>query len=353
MKRSFTIMGATALALAAWTPRASAADWWPIPVTAIAADKSVSHFDYVPLTKAGQKWKLCVSFQHLKDANLIAYDYGIVEEAKRLGVEVQVVTANSDSDLAAQISTIENCVAGGAQAVIVLAISVDGLNNLVEELHKKNVPVVDFLNGMSSPLVAAHAFSSPYDQGKRLGKYLADEHPKGSAPVKAIYFPGPAGAGWVIDQVKGLKEELQNSSVDLIDVKYGDATKDVQTTMIEDALETYPDLNYVLAGAPGAEAAVPIIDEKGLKGKVKIASMYFSPGVYQGLKDGKIDATQVTQDLIMGHLAVDMTTRLLEGKLQAPSIFPAGKIVTSRDVNQFDIGWVLAPPNFKPVFDVK
>ena len=67
--------------------------------------------DYTPLDKAAQKWKICVSFPHMKDAYWLAVDYGVAEEAKRQGVKMQLVEAGGYTELKKQISQIEDCVA--------------------------------------------------------------------------------------------------------------------------------------------------------------------------------------------------------------------------------------------------
>jgi protein TorT len=89
-----------------------------------------------------------VSFPHMKDAYWLAVDYGVVEEAKREGVKMTLVEAGGYTNLNKQISQIEDCVAGGAQAVIIGAISYDGLNNLAKEISGKGIPVIDVINGM-------------------------------------------------------------------------------------------------------------------------------------------------------------------------------------------------------------
>ena len=60
---------------------------------------------------------------------LEAVDYGVAEEAKQLGVQMQLLEAGGYTNLNKQISQIEDCVASGAEAVIIGAISLDGLNN--------------------------------------------------------------------------------------------------------------------------------------------------------------------------------------------------------------------------------
>ena len=47
----------------------------------------------------------------MKDAYWLAVDYGVAEEAKRLGVKMQLVEAGGYTNLNKQISQIEDCVA--------------------------------------------------------------------------------------------------------------------------------------------------------------------------------------------------------------------------------------------------
>ena len=80
---------------------AAAGSWFPykIEVWENAFDMaSPRHMiEYVPLEKASQKWKLCVSFPHMKDDYWLAVDYGAVDEAKRRGADDAVRTGRSPS----------------------------------------------------------------------------------------------------------------------------------------------------------------------------------------------------------------------------------------------------------------
>jgi protein TorT len=143
--------------------------WYPFPVEVwdppFNMDSPRKKVDYTPLETASQKWNICVSFPHMKDAYWIAVDYGVAEEAKRTGVKMTLLEAGGYTNLNKQISQIEDCVANGAQAVIIGAISFDGLNNLVKEVRSKNIPVIDVINGMSSPELSAKSLVSFGEMG--------------------------------------------------------------------------------------------------------------------------------------------------------------------------------------------
>jgi len=331
---------------------ASAADWFPLPVNSTATDGKVTQVDYVALPKATQPWDICVSFPHLKDSFWLAANYGIVEEAKRLGVRAVVLDAGGFTQLSNQISQIENCVAGGAKAAIIGAISQDGLGNLLAELKKKNIPVVDAYNGIASKDVGARSLTLPREEGWRAGRYLAEKHPKGSSPVRVAWLPGPAGAGWVELFNSGFRDAIKDSAVQIAETKYGDTGKEVQTRLIEDILQTHKDIDYVAGTAVTAEAAVPVLRARGLTSKVKVVSVYLTPGVYQGLKSKSIEASNMAPVVLVGRIAVDQAVRLIEGKDVLRDVGPIGRMYTKDDIGTLKTDTVLAPSTFKPVFKV-
>ena len=336
---------------------AHAQDWFPYEAEqvtpAFAADGKVEKISYVPLEKASQPWNICVSFPHMKDAYWLGVDYGVVEEARRLGVKLRVVEAGGYTELANQISQIEDCVAGGAQAVIIGAISYDGLNNLVSELKKQNVPVIDVINGMSSPDLAAKSLVSFRTMGAEAGRYLAAKHPSGSETVKVGWFPGPAGAGWVEAAHQGFMEAVKGSAVEVLEPRYGDTGKEAQLRLVEDVLQASPDVRYIAGTAVTAEAAQGLIRERGLVGKVDLISFYMTPGVYEGINRKFILAAPADSMVIQGRIAVDQAVRILEGKDHVKHVGPKIFVVDQDNVASVERTNILPPAGFSPVFSVQ
>jgi len=355
MKKPSGLMLATAISTVALS-HAFAADWYPYDAAKVeppfTTDGKAVDVSYVPLDKASKPWKICVSFPHMKDAYWLGVDYGVVEEAKRLGVSMNVVEAGGYTELNTQISQIEDCVANGAQAVIIGAISYDGLNNLVAETHKKNIPVIDVINGISSPDVSAKSLVSFYTMGQSAGEYLATKHPAGSAEVKVGWFPGPAGAGWVEAANKGFLDAVKGSAVKVLEPKYGDTGKEVQLKLVEDELQANPDLRYIAGTAVTAEAAQGLIRERDLQGKVDLLAFYMTPGVYDGIKRGFILAAPADSMVIQGRIAVDQAVRILEGKDYIKHVGPKIFVVDPQNVNSVPQTNILPPDDFKPVFKV-
>lgn len=331
---------------------AQAADWFPLPVNSTGADGKTTSASYVALPRAAQPWSICVSFPHLKDAFWLAANYGVAEEAKRLGVKLQVLDAGGYAQLANQISQVENCVAGGAKAVVLGAISRDGMGNLLADLKKKNIPVVDAFNGINSKDIGARVLTIPRDEGERAGRFLAAKHPKGSQPVKVAWLPGPAGAGWVELFNSGFRDGIKDSAVVIAETKYGDTGKEVQARLIEDLLQTHKDIDYIAGTAVTAEAAVPMLRARQLDSKIKVVSVYMTPAVHQGLKNKTIEASGMAPVVLVGRIAVDQAVRLLEQKEVLRDVGPIGRVYTQADIGTLNTETVLAPAGFRPVFKV-
>ncbi len=330
--------------------------WYPFPVEEhnppFDMNSPVTKVMYVPLQKADKKWNICVSFPHMKDAYWLAVDYGAAEESKALGVTMHLYEAGGYTNLAKQISQIEDCVSAGAQAVVIGAISYDGLNKTVESLHARHIPVIDVINGISSKDISAKSLVSFATMGYKAGEYIAKQHPKGSGKVKVAWFPGPPGAGWVEAGNTGFNKAIKDSDLELVATKYGDTGKEVQLKLVEDVLESNPDIGYIVGTSPTTEAAVQLLRERDLSDKVKVVSYYFTPGVYEDIKHGRVLAAPTDSAVIQARIAIDQAVRILENKPYYKHVGPEIYVIDKSNINTFDYASSLAPMGWKPVFTV-
>jgi len=112
----------------------------------------------------------------------------------------------------------------------------------------------------------------------------------------------------------GFQAAIKGSAVQVVETKYGDTGKEVQSKLVEDTLQAHPDISYIVGTAVTAEAAVPILKSRGLQNKVKVISYYYTPGVHQGIGNGSIMAAPTDSTVIQGRIAIDQAVRILEGK---------------------------------------
>jgi protein TorT len=337
-------------------PLCAQTPWYPFPVEAPAAiEDSMSRknsFNYVPLERAERKWSICVFFPHMKDAYWLAVNFGVVKEAQRLGVQMLLFEAGGYDNLHVQIDQIRESVAAGADGVVIGAISFDGLNDVVAELRNQGIPVIDVINGMSSGQVSARSLVSFEEMGYRTGKYLTNLHTTDVAPVKVAWFPGPAEAGWVKDGDKGFRRALAGSGINIVTTRYGDTGKMVQSQLLDEVLNTHPDIEYVVGTAVTAHAAVEMLRTRGLDTHIKILAYYLTPDVFRQIKRGRILAAPTDSPVIQGRIAVDQLVRILEGKPFLKQVGPRIFVIDSTNVDTFDRSTSLAPTGFRATYSV-
>ena len=302
---------------------------------------------YAPLASASKKWRICASYPHLKDSYWLSVNYGMVEEARRLGVALRVVEAGGYPNLSRQISQIQECTARNTDILVIGSVSFKGVTPTIKDIAKR-IPVVAVVNDIADDGITAKTGVSWISMGKRIGEFLARAHPQGSAPVKVAWFPGPKASGWVPFVEEGFKSALADSSAEIVVTKYGDTGKEIQLILIEEALEERPDVDYLVGSAVTAGAAVSVLRAKGLSNRIKILADYFTHAVYRGIKRGKILAAPTDFAIVQGRLGIEQAVRVLEGKLSLKHVGPAITLVDSNNVNEIGTGQSLAPATFSP-----
>lgn len=335
--------------------RAEDKPWYPFPVDALKVSRSgalvKTPLDYVPLEKSDRQWRICVSFPHMKDSYWLAVNYGLVQEASRLGVNMRLYQAGGYDRLDNQIRQIRECVRNGTDAVVIGAISLDGLNELVDELRDKGLPVIDLVNGMSSQRVSARSQVSFREMGFAAGTYIAQRHPDGRK-AKIAWFPGPRGAGWVSAGNEGFAQALSGSATEVVATRYGDTGQEAQSKLIEEVLSRHPDLDYIAGTAVTAGAALPILRAHGLENRVKVVSYYLTEEVYRGIKRGHILAAPTDSAVIQGRVAIDQSVRILQQQDFTKDAGPRIKVLDASNMKGAERLYSVAPSGFSAIYSV-
>jgi protein TorT len=316
-------------------------------------ERSEGVYNAIPKDLVSKKWKICFAVPHVSDPYWVAADFGAVTEAKRLGVDLDVYEAGGYTELSKQLNQIDDCEAAGADAIVIGAISFDGLDAKVKSLTEQGIVVIDGLNGISSDKVSARAVLNWREMGAAAGDYLA----KKGATNNVAWFPGPPGAGWAEDANSGLKDALKGSKSTVSATKYGDTSKEVQLKLLEDTLQADPNVTVIAGTAVTAEAAVA----GGYAGKKQIIADYLIPSTFDEIKKGTVTCGVSDQPVIQARMAIDMAVRLLE-KIPLDDkmgrAFPAPILVcgpgagADANIGSFIPETTFATTGFKPVFSV-
>ena len=351
----------TVIALAFGAAPAAAGDGWELDV--LVTDPQYAWDDTAKAPKSGtikakwkaldssevsKKWHLCVLFPHVKDPYYLAADYGIVEEGKRLGIKLTILEAGGWGNMEKQISQVEDCAAQDVDAIILFALSAEGLVPIVNQVRKQGIKVHDCGVGTHTEVDGRNVISY-YEAGVTIANYLKARHPSGK--VRALWLPGPPGVIWVETPTRALYDATKGTNIEIVKTMYGDAGKPQQLALLEDGLQTYGDLDYVIGGAPAIEVAIPHIREIGKADETKLIAFYIAPGVEDGIRKGAVLATVLEPTVMWARLCVAQTVHALEGRTDQPlDASPLLNILDTESIKTWKREDALAPATWTPVF---
>ena len=333
------------------TATAARAEVWRLETWSTPFDYSSESriIDYQPTTVASRAWHLCIAYPHLKDAYWLNVNYGMVLEAQRLGVAFTLVEAGGYPNLERQRQQIEQCSEKGADALIVGPVSFLGLNQSIVRIAQK-MPVLATVNDIDDAGISAKSGVSWTTMGRVAGEYLANRHRAGTETVTVAWFPGPQGAGWVDFIETGFKRGLRDSAVKIVVTKWGDTGKEIQRTLVQEVLESHPQVDYIVGNALMAEAAISTLRNRHLETQIKVLSTYFTPAVYRGIRRGRILAAPTDAPVLQGRISIDQAVRILEGREVIRHAGPQIQMIDQDNWQDFDISNSLSPPSFLPTF---
>jgi protein TorT len=351
--RLATLLGVTVAGLAACAQVSSAmaADaWWPVKVLDFDSG-SPKVVEYSPLPKASKPWNICVLFPHMKDTFWVAVDYGVVQEARRLGVNMTLYQAGGYENLPKQLSQFDDCLAGNFDAIVIGPISEAGLAREFQKGMASGKPIISTVNPVPHAKVTAKMYVDFVTMGVQTGDYLV-KHLDGKE-AKVGTFPGPAGSGWAEQFLAGFKKAVAgHSNVKLLTEKFGDSGVAVQLGLIQNALQAFPDMNVIWGCAPAAEAAIGAVAQAGRK-DVLIESSYEDQAMLNDLNSGQVLGFATQYPVLEGAVAIDTAVRALEKKPYIKFSETIPDMISKDTISNINMNLVLAPASFKAVYSVK
>ncbi|WHH60503.1 sugar ABC transporter substrate-binding protein [Petroclostridium sp. X23] len=258
-----------------------------------------------------------------------------IQAAKDAGVEV--ISANSQSDINKQISDIQNGIGRKVDAIVIPGGLASSLQEVLKAAKDANIPVTTC--DVPSEYVTSCVTADNYSGGVQLAaKMCADL--KGKGNVAVLYSPGwhtVEVRRWMLDEV--LKDFPSVKIVTEAPINIKDPMNGTMNTM-QNILQKYPEgeLDAVITfwGLP-AIAASKVIESQG-RSEIGVYCADVDLGVVQDLQkeDGAIRAVfgQVPQK--MGYIATVMALKALNGDNDVPvQMWAPHTLVTKENVDAF------------------
>lgn len=273
--------------------------------------------------------------------------YGVVDEARRQGVQVIALDAGGYNNTLRQIQQIQDLVQRRVDALLVGATNAEAIANAVEFAALRGIPVVGLSSLPATDKLAIRVGADHYDMGVLQAKAMAEAlNGRGQVAIMA----GPPGASWAEARRAGFRDTIaQYPGITIVAEQFSNSDRLSGLKLMEDWIARFPNLAGVYGATDDLSAgAADALEAAGLTGKVIVTGSNLSQIGRQYLAEGKIYANTAQQVVLQGRLAVQNVLNLLLGLPYETDIKTSSVLVTAHNLATVDMSTIAAPEGFRP-----
>lgn len=317
MKKRWTALalaGVMVLSLAGCSTPAPSAD--AAAPAAPAADQPV-HIGIVVKSMADQHWNLVKA--------------GALAKASELGVKVDVIGPNAESDVQGQVDMIDNMIGQGVSALCVAPSSQDAVIGSFQKAADAGIPILTIDTDTTFEKRLSFIGTGNYDAAKAGGEAAAKVVGSGK---KCVILRGRLGDPTHDQRQQGFEDALKAAGIEIIDVKAADSDAEKAMNITQDLLQVYPQIDLVCSTtdsqALGAQRAIEAAGAKTL-----IMSFDGTSDVCALIQQGKVMGSVAQNPYGMGELAVENALKAAKGESVDARIDSGAVVVMTDNVDSY------------------
>jgi len=220
---------------------------------------------------------------------------------------------------AEQKRIIDDLVSTGIAGIAISPVDPDNQTQLINDTAKKALVITQDSDAPKSDR-ALYIGTDNVAAGRQAGELVKEALPNGG---KIMVFVGKSDARNAAERFQGLKEALQGSKVEILDIRTDDTDRARAKSNAADTLVKYPDIaGLVGLWSYNGPAILNAVKDAGKVGQVKIVCFDEEDETLTGVKDGSIFATVVQQPFEFGYQSVKLMAQIRGGDKSA---IPANK----------------------------
>lgn len=284
---------------------------------------------------AGEKIRIGVSISNFNDTFLMYMKDGMDEYAATLGEEVEVTYVDAKEDTATQLAQVENFIAQGMDAVVVVPVNTEATTPITDACKNANIPLV-YVNRLPANLPEDVVFvgSNSIDAGIFQMEYIAEKL---------------GGKGNVVIMIGKLDNEAaikRTEGVEQVAARYPDITitkKQTANWSREEGLSLME--NWLAAGDPihavasnnddMALGAIQAIEAAGLLGQIIVGGVDATPDALAEMERGRLDVTVFQDASGQGGGAIRAAVALAKGEQVENRVWIPFVLVTPENYKEF------------------
>lgn len=266
-----------------------------------------------PAAAGGQKATILVSMKGPGGGNPFwaEVERGAKETAAKAGVNVVVLAPPAETDVATQISQIEDQITKKVSAIVVAPTDVAGLNPVLDKAKAAGIPVLYVDTKGNWPNALTFIGTNNRNGGTLAGKFICD---KLGNKGKAALITGVMSQQTHIDRIGGAKDALKACGVQVVAEQAANSDRAQAQSVMENILTGNPDLGAVFASndlmALGAEEAAKTAGKKG----IVVVGFDANPDAVKSILAGEMSGSIAQSPYNMGKLSVESALKATKGE---------------------------------------
>ncbi|HSE30080.1 MAG TPA: sugar-binding protein [Pyrinomonadaceae bacterium] len=269
-------------------------------------------------TTTGKKYKLAFVTNNASDFWTIAKKGTDKAAAEVPGIEVEF-RFTADGTAAEQQRVIEDLLAKGIDGIAISPIDPQNQSAMLDRAASQALVVTQDSDAPNSKR-ACYIGTDNIAAGRQAGELIKEALPQGG---KIMVFVGMLDAANARERYQGIKEALQGSNIQIIDVRQDNTDRVRAKSNVADTLVNQPDVACLVGlWSYNGPAILNAVKEAGKTGKVKIVAFDEEDETLSGIKEGAIYATVVQQPFEFGFRSMELMAQVLNGD---KSVIPASK----------------------------
>jgi ribose transport system substrate-binding protein len=238
------------------------------------------------------------------------------QELDNVDVEFRI---DSDGSAAEQKRIVDDLLAKGVDGMAISPVDPANQTQMINDAAKRILVITQDSDAPQSDR-ACYIGTDNRAAGRQAGDLIKSSLPNGG---KIMVFVGKADAQNARERLEGVKEAIQGTGIEIIDVRTDDADRVRAKSNAADTLVRYPDVAAMVGlWAYNGPAILSAVKDAGKVGQVKIIAFDEEDDTLKGVKEGSIEGTIVQQPYQFGYQSVKTMAQIIGGDR---SMIPATK----------------------------
>jgi ribose transport system substrate-binding protein len=239
----------------------------------------------------------------------------------------------SDGTAGEQKRIVDDLLTKGVDGIAISPVDPENQTALIDDASKRTLVFTQDSDAPKSAR-AVYVGTDNLAAGRQAGTLIKEAVPDGG---RIMLFVGKLDARNAQERIQGIKEVLNGTKVDIIDIRTDDVDDVRARQNAADTLVKYPDVKALVGlWSYNGPAILNAVRDANKVGKVKIVTFDEADATLAGIQDGAIYGTVVQQPYEFGYQGIKLMAQALKGD---KSFIPENKqiIVPTLVVNKANV----------------